>query len=401
MKKALAAQLAALPALKPVTRPASVCKICGGDAGFFDVVDFNKFCSSNNSYEFGPAGVPVEYLRCNVCEFLFTSFFDDWTTEEFGQFIYNADYIKVDGEYAGDRAARQADELAPRLGALHQPRILDYGSGEGLFAQHLRARGFSRVENYDPFSSPVRPTGTFDVITCFEVLEHTTQPLQTIADIASLLDPGGCVLFSTGLQPANIAEVRANWWYVGPRNGHCSIYGARSLAAAGQAAGLILRQDMDGFAFSGRGTSRISKALLGDARARYLFRLAAPGRGGIVPPGQEASWQDAEGEGREMFRWTKRPEIGWTVQREMLQPADITVVVPFCSEIKKGFAGSCAVRIGPRSAPLIRGAGVLVAEMAIDRAYDPVITLVTPQPLRPCDLRPVDDDRLLGVAVGV
>jgi hypothetical protein len=84
----LADRLASLPPLdRANARAAAVpCKICRHPAPFFDVVDLNK-CAG--FYAFGPAGVPVDYHRCDECGFLFTPFFDDWSEDDFRRFIYN------------------------------------------------------------------------------------------------------------------------------------------------------------------------------------------------------------------------------------------------------------------------------------------------------------------------
>jgi hypothetical protein len=71
--------LKALPRVSEdnATCATSTCKICGGGAAAFDVVDFNKFCGAKRPYRFGLAGIPVHYERCFECGFIFTRFFDD------------------------------------------------------------------------------------------------------------------------------------------------------------------------------------------------------------------------------------------------------------------------------------------------------------------------------------
>jgi hypothetical protein len=288
-------RLAALPALSPANRRHVPCRVCGAPAQFFDVVDFNKICSEQAPYEFGQAGIPVPYHCCDLCEHVFTVFFDDWSTQEFARFIYNADYIKVDGDYLAERPNRQAAELDVRLADAKQARILDYGSGTGLLAQLLRARGFTRVESYDPFSNPERPAGRFDIVTCYEVLEHATSPREILADIASLTDPAGCVLFTTGIQPPDIRSLRANWWYVAPRNGHASIYSRKSLALAGQSAGLTLHGGADGMAFAGADPSPATRNILaGIGTGLRVHQLWAPRRADPVPAYQQDCWYMAE-----------------------------------------------------------------------------------------------------------
>ena len=120
--------------------------------------------------------------------------------------------------------------------------MLDYGGGEGLLAELLRASGFPHVETYDPFVPrfAARPSGRFDCITCFEVLEHATDPLRVFAEMNELLTSPGLVLFSTLLQPADMAFRGLSWWYASPRNGHVSLYTDASLRALARPFGFDL-----------------------------------------------------------------------------------------------------------------------------------------------------------------
>ena len=111
-----------LSSLPPLTqelcgRVSESCRICGAPCLPFDVVDFNKFCSQSNFYLFGTSGIFVEYVRCTRCCFVFTVFFDGWSIHDFSQFIYNNDYIHVDGEYALARPSRDAETFARMFGS--------------------------------------------------------------------------------------------------------------------------------------------------------------------------------------------------------------------------------------------------------------------------------------------
>ena len=73
-----------LAELPPLARQSNAlaCKVCAAASALFDVVDFNKFCSSGNAHVFGVAGVPVCYFRCDACELIFSDLIDDWSHEE-------------------------------------------------------------------------------------------------------------------------------------------------------------------------------------------------------------------------------------------------------------------------------------------------------------------------------
>ena len=143
---------------KARARPTPKCKICGDRTNLFDVVDFNKWCSGR-PYNFGIAGIQVFYHRCEWCQFLFTDLLDDWTTQEIATYIYNDDYNLVDPGYQEVRPFDTAKAMAKLLDGTQALRILDYGSGSGKFAEHMRALGFASVENYDPFSKPCSAGG--------------------------------------------------------------------------------------------------------------------------------------------------------------------------------------------------------------------------------------------------
>ena len=79
----------------------------------------------------------------------------------------NADYPRIDSEYAEIRPGNIAAMLAERLSAWRDLDVLDYGSGSGAFAEQMSAQGFVNITNYDPFSNPKRPEGKFSLITLF------------------------------------------------------------------------------------------------------------------------------------------------------------------------------------------------------------------------------------------
>jgi len=203
------------------------CKVCGASSSLFGVVDFNKTCEVRNGTSLPLSGVPVWYYRCPDCGFLFTAQFDDWTPGQWKERIYNAEYGSVDPEGIDARPRGNAQfgaDVAHRVGAR---RLLDYGGGAGLLSQLLVEACFDSW-SWDMLHDTARPDGDFDLISCFEVFEHTPTPRETLADLLSFLRPGGVVLFSTlTLGPLPFHD--ASHWYIAPRNGHVSIHSDDSL----------------------------------------------------------------------------------------------------------------------------------------------------------------------------
>ena len=110
------------------------------------------------------------------------------------------------------------DSIAPLAGK----RVLDIGCGGGILAEAMAQKGAS-VMGIDLADKPLkvaalhklesgvpvdyecigaedlaaRKSGTFDVITCMEMLEHVPDPASTVRACAALVRPGGQVFFST------------------------------------------------------------------------------------------------------------------------------------------------------------------------------------------------------------
>ncbi len=200
---------------------------------FFDTVDLHKHCNEKAGKPFLPSGVMVDYHRCKNCGFIFTRFFDAFTMHDFEKMIYNDDYITVDPLYPEIRPRSNAAFLRNVtnqccLGEC-PPRILDYGAGNGKLREYLSSD--LDVTNYDPLNAlfNVLPKEKYDIVFSSEVIEHVPEPKVLMQDWCNVLHKDGVVLFSTMLQPPDIMDVKASWWYISPRNGHISIFSSASL----------------------------------------------------------------------------------------------------------------------------------------------------------------------------
>lgn len=218
-------------------QPAPGCKCCGGPTRRFGAVDAARSCEDRRGGPvFAPTGVLVAYWRCRTCGFVFTRDLDALSEAEMAERIYNADYARADPDFADSRPRLFAGLLAGRLAPLRGSLVvLDYGGGQGLLAALMRAQGF-HYDSFDPyFDGTARPHGSYDLVTAFEVMEHSRTPLATFHDALAALRPGGTLLFSTQLVPRG---ADAGWWYLGPRNGHVSLHSDRSLAVCARACGM-------------------------------------------------------------------------------------------------------------------------------------------------------------------
>jgi hypothetical protein len=224
-----------IDSLRPVTAAPLPCKICGNAATLYGIVDFNQSADEARGGRLPLTGVPIYYRRCAACGFVFTNAFDDWNTDQFKAHIYNDGYHTVDPDYQLARPQANAQHVTQLWGEHKvETHVLDYGGGNDVFCAALRANGFPLAVTYDPMMPEYahRPERKFELVTCFETLEHLPDPAAGIAQILECVAEPGLIFFSTLVQPQDFDKQGLSWWYVGPRNGHISIFSKQALAAA-------------------------------------------------------------------------------------------------------------------------------------------------------------------------
>ena len=214
------------------------CPICKQACALLDTVDFSKSCEESRGKHLPASGISIEYMLCDHCGFCFAPEMAKWPLEEFKEKIYNDDYAHVDPDYLSIRPLANAQMIQSGLPAARTAvRHLDYGGGNGLMAQTLKAKGWNS-SSYDPFvdrDTRIADMGKFDLITAFEVFEHVPDVQGLMKQLQTLLAPSGMILFSTLCTDGNIRkDSKLTWWYASPRNGHISLFSRNSLAVLGR-----------------------------------------------------------------------------------------------------------------------------------------------------------------------
>ncbi|MFA9439186.1 class I SAM-dependent methyltransferase [Uliginosibacterium sp. sgz301328] len=227
----------------PRTPKTCDCKICRAESrivGLFDAsFSGTDFRAGRKVGEY--SGRPVYFYQCSECGFTFTRYFDAWDEADFAEHIYNDEYLVHDPDYSGKRASEFARTLTFHFQKWSRDlAILDYGSGSGILEYRLREAGFADVASFDPFTADsTPPSRKFNMVTCFEVFEHVTNPLLLMSNLAGLLEEGGGILLTTELcRPEIVSAGLDKWWYCVPRNGHISFQTERSMKLLGQSVGL-------------------------------------------------------------------------------------------------------------------------------------------------------------------
>ena len=161
-----------------------------------------------------------DLCKCSDCGFVFTGEYPD--EQSIGRYYRSDDYISHDDEAKGflnriyqiarHVMLRRKVRMVEKATGITKGRILDIGCGTGHFAAameqngwyvtgiepNIKARNFASgqfgLDVISPEQVPGLPSGSFDCITMWHVLEHFHDPFGYAAEIKRLLKPGGLCL---------------------------------------------------------------------------------------------------------------------------------------------------------------------------------------------------------------
>ena len=214
---------------KAPTNDEVACRACGGAlARAFDAVLLEE--------------VSVTYQRCETCGSVML-LNPHWLDRAYSKVII------PDPDVGALRRTQFVHRFIRRLRGVgilpRRHRSLDYGCGIGMLVRLERDRGieawgydiYATPKFAEPFCGRELPAGPFELITCIEVLEHTTNPIEVLKSFRSRVNDDGIVLVSTefvDLQPD--AE---KWHYLAKEHGqHITLFSQSGLDRALETAGL-------------------------------------------------------------------------------------------------------------------------------------------------------------------
>ena len=192
------------------------CPNCGSndESHVYAEADFDF--SKSDAFTFSSRKLPefmhFRMISCLTCELLYASPIP--SPEDLSAAYREASFD------SGHEASRASHTYGAYLsGVLKKLRsrsgALDIGTGDGAFLKILLAQGFSGVVGIEPSEAPVaqaspeiRPlivnsvfdsnmfeAASFDLVTCFQTMEHVPNPRSLVEGVSRLLRPGGAFFF--------------------------------------------------------------------------------------------------------------------------------------------------------------------------------------------------------------
>ena len=236
-------------------------------------MDKCPICFSHEVYKFSNFfddryGYPgLFYMsRCKICDHKFIPIkseklsIEELYTDFYPRSTFNLEKYRPSKEIKGFRSWLNGKNRLAYSWVPKNVRILDIGCGFGETLGYHQARGcdvygvevdenIRRVAekfhfniHVGLFEPDIYDIGYFDYVTMDQVIEHVTDPLETLREIARILKPGGLAILSTPNSNGWGAMVFGRRWINWHAPYHLHHFSIRSMKFATEKAGLMVEK---------------------------------------------------------------------------------------------------------------------------------------------------------------
>jgi len=184
------------------------CPACGGSGEnrFPSNVVEAKFSATTFASRKSPELMHHALAMCQVCSSLFVE-----TLPNSKELIQNYVEASFDSQVESEFAAKTYVKYLAKLKLLRGKKVLDIGCGDGTFLKMALLSGAFSVLGVEPSRGALRSAGEmkgvireesiesckfgeeFDLVTCFQTLEHLSKPAETLSIMSGAIVTGGYI----------------------------------------------------------------------------------------------------------------------------------------------------------------------------------------------------------------
>ena len=185
-----------------------MCPACGGigKEKFYANIEEEKISPSSYSSRKRPELMHYALMECQSCRTLFVE-----KVPDLDELIENYVVASFDSRIESEYAAKTYGKYLNRLDLIRNRRILDIGCGDGTFLKKATSLGAESVLGIEPSHGAFESAGEvgnliriipveqcdyqfeFDLVTCFQTLEHLVDPKTVLSKMCSAAISGGYV----------------------------------------------------------------------------------------------------------------------------------------------------------------------------------------------------------------
>lgn len=149
--------------------------------------------------------------KCDFCQLEFAS---PMPSEKELKDFYSSYFNPRAREDVVKKNAQKNINYLKKYGLSSETRLLDFGCGDNYFAEQNNSKNWV---GYDKYAQPNMPSGKFDFITLWGVLEHLVHPFDIIKDLTQKLNVNGKIIITTvgtetGIPYQYKVPEHLTWW---------------------------------------------------------------------------------------------------------------------------------------------------------------------------------------------